>query len=784
MKIARPGRQPLFRDLRSRILVLMLVIVAPIFVLALIWAMNRDLELRRFQFHAAEAATLLVSERLERLTQEAGDIAAGALPEDCALPPEPLAHHPGFEAGLVIRTDQAACDGIAAETQDGLRARLSHGEIPALLVDADGRLLIAEPVDGGTSRMLVLRVAPALLDRILRPDETPFLGGVALMTPERLLIERHQPDAPPNWWPGTLPSGAVARSHSLASAGGGGFDYLLAPITAHSPVRVVGLQTQPFLGTDQWRLWTTLGQAVAVLLALLLGAIWAVNQSALRWITYLRRIATAHSRGHHSVRAKVTTAPSELAELGRSLNHMANDAARRAALLRETAEEKSALLLELHHRVKNNFQVITSLLSLHRQDMPEERREEIRFVEDYVRAMAVAYRVAYDSGDVTGVRMQDLMRSVVSALRESTEAPPHRIDLGLDVEPIWIDLDRAISIGLYLAAILPPYLKALGDHPKAMLAITATRRQDMLRLSVGGLEPCDADRPPLRAKLLKAYLRQLKAAPVAAGNPHEVAIVVPLDEPQQAHRLASLKPEAELPPTARVVAAERSMTLDEIHEREQRLNLLMREMAHRSKNILAVTEAIARQSLAQADSLEDFGKRFSARLHSLAQSHDLLTQVEWSGTQLHALLRSQLGHYIDGGNQIVIEGPEFGLAPVAVPYLGLALHELSTNAAKHGALSIPEGRVSIRWGTTTDPEKGERFWLRWIETAGPPVVVPTRRGFGTDVTRKLVSRAVRGTVSFEFAETGIIWHLDAPAANLVERPSTQITAQPAEEAVT
>jgi two-component sensor histidine kinase len=269
----------------------------------------------------------------------------------------------------------------------------------------------------------------------------------------------------------------------------------------------------------------------------------------------------------------------------------------------------------------------------------------------------------------------------------------------------------------------------------------------------------------------------LKAVPVVTTDPTEARIAVPLDEQQHTHRLASLKPaEAELPAVARAVAAQPSLTLEEIREREQRLNLLMREMAHRSKNILAVIQAIARQSLAQAGSLEEFGQSFSARLQSLAQSHDLLTQVEWTGTRLKDLLRSQLGHYIEGGSQITIDGPDVSLAPVAVPYLGLALHELSTNAAKHGALSVPEGRVAIRW-TMRTTDAGERLSLRWTESGGPPVVPPTRRGFGTDVTRKLIARALRGTVTFEFAETGIVWALDAPTANLIEgTPATQPAA--------
>lgn len=772
MKIGRPGRPPLLRSLRARTLVLLFVVVAPVFVLALVWAMNRDLALRRFQFYAAQTATTLASERIGRLSQELVDLADGAVADDgggCAVSPDLLARHPDFDAGFVLGTETVACDGLAPELQSRLRVRSAADTGPVLLGDGApaGRLLLAARIAATPDRVLVLRVSPRTLDGILRSDATPFLGGIALMGPEGMLVERHQPVVPADWWPTAVPVLARPGQFRQISAGADRFNYLLAPVEAGRPAMVAALQTRPFLGTDQWRLWATLAQASAVLLALVAGAVWAIDRSVLRWIVYLRRIATAHSRGHHSVRAKMAAAPSELAELGRSLNQMANDAGRRATLLRDSAQEKSALLLELHHRVKNNFQVITSLLSLHRQDMPPERREEIRFVEDYVRAMAVAYRVAYDSGDVTGVRLQDLLRSVVAALRESTEAPPARIELSMDAEPIWIDLDKAISLGLYLAAILPPYLKALAGHDTAMLTIVAERRQGLLRLSVGGLAPCDADRPPLRAKLLRAYLRQLKAMPTIAARPHEATITVPLDEPQQAHRLASLA-STELPGTA---AAAKNAPVEGIEEREQRVNLLMREMAHRSKNILAVTQAIARQSLVQADSLEDFGQRFSARLQSLAESHDLLTQVEWAGTPLDDLVRSQLGHYLDGTSQIAIEGPDLCLGPVAVPYLGLALHELSTNAAKHGALSVPEGRVTIRWGIAGDVERGERLWLRWAETDGPPVVPPTRRGFGTDITRRLVARALRGTVTFEFAATGVIWHLDAPAANLVDPPA-------------
>jgi two-component sensor histidine kinase len=775
MKPGRPGRAPALRDVRSRVLFLLFAIIAPVLALGLIWAMHRDLAARRLEFYATKTATTLVATRIERLVQQVDDLADMPLvppSEGCAAPVALLARHPDFDAGFLVAPTADACAGLPPEILAQAREHSPTDRAPSLLGPAadTGGLYLAGAVGAMTGHLLILHISPAALDRSLELQRASPASGVALIGATGLLAERHLPDAPANWWPAAMVSPPRSDRIGLESAGAQPFQYLVVPIATAPPTAVATLRIRPPFATERWRALGLFAAALAVLVALGAGTIWAIERSVLRWIVYLRRIATAHSRGHHSVRAKTDNAPSELAALGQSLNHMANDAGHRAALLRETAEEKSALLLELHHRVKNNLQVITSLLSLHRHDMPPERREEIRFVEDYVRTMAVAYRVAYDAGDVTGTRLQDLLRHVIATLRESTEAPSERIELTVEVEPIWIDLDKAISLGLYLAATLPPYLKALTIEPAATLRVVALRRNGMLRLSAGGLAPVDADRPPLRAKLLKAYLRQLKAVPTILPGTDETIISFPLDSPTQAHRLASITRAAEVAPSV-PEATRRGSVVEAAREREQRLNLLMREMAHRSKNILAVTEAIARQSLAQASTLEDFGEQFSARLHSLAESHDLLTQVEWAGTRLHDLIRSQLGHYLDDSGQIVVEGPDLSLGPNTVPYVGLALHELSTNAAKHGALSVPEGHVTIRWGIAVDPEHGSRLRLSWTETDGPPVVPPTRRGFGTDVTRRLVARALRGRVELDFAEAGIIWRLDAPTTILAEQPA-------------
>ena len=141
-----------------------------------------------------------------------------------------------------------------------------------------------------------------------------------------------------------------------------------------------------------------------------------------------------------------------------------------------------------------------------------------------------------------------------------------------------------------------------------------------------------------------------------------------------------------------------SVDVTERKEGEAHLRLLLRELTHRSKNLLAVIQAMARQTARHSGSVESFLTQFGARLQALAASHDLLVRESWYGASLGELIRSQLGGYLDGSTaQVSIEGPAIALKPEAAQNLGLALHELAVNAAKFGALSVPSGRVSITW---------------------------------------------------------------------------------------
>lgn len=217
-------------------------------------------------------------------------------------------------------------------------------------------------------------------------------------------------------------------------------------------------------------------------------------------------------------------------------------------------------------------------------------------------------------------------------------------------------------------------------------------------------------------------------------------------------------------------------------ETEERLRFMMREITHRTKNLLAVIESMARQTGGAATSLADFQGRFSARLHSLAASHDLLINENWQGAYLSDVVRSQIGdltQLVDA--RIRLSGPPFQLTPVAAQNIGLAMHELSTNAAKFGALSNSDGMVDIRWEVASG-ERGERgLKIVWQESGGPPVAPPGNRGFGSTVIERIVARALEGSVVLTHEPGGLRWTLFIPEAHVVEnsaRKGASIASDP------
>ena len=167
--------------------------------------------------------------------------------------------------------------------------------------------------------------------------------------------------------------------------------------------------------------------------------------------------------------------------------------------------------------------------------------------------------------------------------------------------------------------------------------------------------------------------------------------------------------------------------ITERKEHEEKEQLLMREINHRAKNMLSVVDSIAHQTAAQNP--DDFIERFSQRIQALSVNQDLLVRNSWDGVQIEDLVRAQLAPFADLiGSRIVVRGPKLRLNAASAQAIGLALHELTTNGGKYGALSKDTGRVDIWWGTD-----GDAFTISWAEREGPPVSAPQRRGFGSIV---------------------------------------------------
>ena len=213
----------------------------------------------------------------------------------------------------------------------------------------------------------------------------------------------------------------------------------------------------------------------------------------------------------------------------------------------------------------------------------------------------------------------------------------------------------------------------------------------------------------------------------------------------------------------KVVGASRiARDITQRKEREERERLLMGEINHRGKNLLSVVDAIARQTATRDP--EHFVDYFSQRIQALSANQDLLTKNAWRGVEIEDLVRAQLALFASLiGSRIAVCGPKLRLNAAAAQAIGLALHELSTNAGKYGALSTDTGCVDVSWGAADDT-----FTVCWIEREGPPVSAPQRCGFGTTVIETMAERSVGGAVDLDYASSGLTWRLVCPAANALE----------------
>lgn len=196
--------------------------------------------------------------------------------------------------------------------------------------------------------------------------------------------------------------------------------------------------------------------------------------------------------------------------------------------------------------------------------------------------------------------------------------------------------------------------------------------------------------------------------------------------------------------------------ITEERETNERIRLLMNEVNHRARNILATIQAIVHRTVGSTD--QALTEALIRRITALAANQDLLTNSNWSGASIDAICRSQMLHVVDPSDRRVqFDGPEdLVLKPTAAEALGLAIHELATNAMKYGALSSDTGRVSLRWNVAE--VGGEpRLEIEWRESGGPPVSRPSQTGFGTVIITRNPEMALRGKVVLDYSPEGVVW---------------------------
>jgi len=407
----------------------------------------------------------------------------------------------------VAAGDQDAMQGlITKSTRDHPASDLLYLARPAKAPDGTGRAIAATLRNAALRQLLTLGVTenPQIEILLVRGD-----GRVAARVGSGQSI--------------ALPAAVLASATGGDLQGENGKDdaryfYAAVPIP-HSTFFAVAAEPAAVIDAIDWvPMLTRFGVPILMLVIASVVVYLGLDHMVLRWVREFDDASLAYGRGDFSPRLeRFDHAPREMAELGRSFNDMAGRLQEHSTALAVALEGKNRLLRELHHRVKNNFQMIASLLALQRREMPGAMRNLLRVPEDRVLAMAAAYKASYASGEIGQVDLVELMRDVVAQIRQSFGLAAPLVQVGRDGPPITVDLDRAVPMGLLVSEVLSGVLER-GEGSIGPLRIEIAELSDegdatLVEIAIRGPGVgASAPESGLANRLIGAYLAQLNAS--------------------------------------------------------------------------------------------------------------------------------------------------------------------------------------------------------------------------------------------------------------------------------
>ena len=552
-------------SLRSRLALLLVLANLPAAALAIgATIKGRDAETTQREFALVQRAELIAMRAgLTLGIAEGVADTLGANPEVASAGPKCTDHlrstlqlRPEYTGIIVSGPDGGIlCSygntDVSTESRSALLRAIRNTEdvgdtvfLPEQIPRADDIVLISRAFDTPTERRAIgLLLRRDVFDAIFLPSDpdTKEIGALALIRSGGVVVSefiggREGQD----WRPAeVLPTRAVDEPGvglALPTRAGLPFLYAVAPVRGTLSSVVLATPMSAIRATDWMRFLLALGAPLLMLLLGILAIFAGIDRLVLRWIARFRQVTASYARGDYSPRiAMLEAAPAELSDLGAAINDMAQHVQERSTALEEALAGKNALLRELHHRVKNNFQMIASLLALQRRELPQRLRMLLRVPEDRVLAMAAAYKASYATGEIGNVSTIDLMRDIASQLRQSFSmgAPPIKVEGPED--PIWLDLDQAVPLGLLVSELITPVLERTdaAGHPITILA----RRSEpgVLEIEIESRRIADAQPATgLAARLVHAYRSQIGAS-LAYPSDDVALIAIPMQGGASAH---------------------------------------------------------------------------------------------------------------------------------------------------------------------------------------------------------------------------------------------------------